>query len=132
ALRDPFHDVSALPPGNPTPAQVDAIARLATVPAGHAAVLFGVTGSGKTLVYLEAMRRAVEAGAGAIVLVPEISLTPQTVARVRGVFGDRVAVLHSALSEAERADAWRAVATGQRPVVVGARSAVFAPVSRLA
>lgn len=132
ALRDPFHDVSAVPPSNPTPAQLEAIACLKGLAPGKSAVLFGVTGSGKTLVYLEAMREAVEGGASAIVLVPEISLTPQTVARVRGVFGDRVAVLHSALSEAERADAWRAVASGQRTVVVGARSAVFAPVSRLA
>ncbi|MGH6629100.1 MAG: replication restart helicase PriA, partial [Burkholderiales bacterium] len=91
----------------------------------------GITGSGKTEVYQRAAEVALARGRSVIVLVPEISLTPQTVARVRGVFGDRVAVLHSALSEAERADAWRAVAVGQRRVVVGARSAVFAPVGRL-
>src|SRR3970282_482653 len=90
------------------------------------------TGSGKTVVYLEALRAEVEQGRGAIVLVPEIALTPQTVARVRGVFGDTVAVLHSGLSDGERADAWRALASGRRRVVVGARSAVFAPVVNLA
>src|SRR6185295_10954940 len=74
----------------------------------------------------------VEQGRGAILLVPEIGLTPQTVARVRGVFGDLVAVLHSGLSDGERADAWRAIASGQRRVAVGARSAVFAPVRDLA
>jgi primosomal protein N' (replication factor Y) len=97
------------------------------VPPGGAALLFGVTGSGKTLAYLEGVRAGLAAGRGAIVLVPEIGLTPQTIARVRGVLGPDVAVLHSALSDAERADAWRAVASGSRRVVVGARSAVFAP-----
>ncbi len=131
ALRDPFLGVAAPPPATPTVAQAEAIRRLRDLPPGDAALLFGVTGSGKTLVYLEAIRQVVERGEGAIVLVPEIALTPQTVARVRGVFGDQVAVLHSALSEGERADAWRAVALGRRRVVVGARSAVFAPVERL-
>ena len=69
-----------------------------------------MTGSGKTFVYLEAVQRALAAGRGAIVLVPEIALTPQTVSRFRGVFGDQVAVLHSGLSDGERADAWRAAA----------------------
>lgn len=131
-LRDPFRDVHALPPSSPTPAQVAAVAAVRALPPGGGATLFGVTGSGKTLVYLEALRADVQAGRGAIVLVPEIGLTPQTVARVRGVFGDLVAVLHSGLSDAERADAWRAIALGQRRVVVGARSAVFAPVRDLA
>jgi primosomal protein N' (replication factor Y) len=90
-----------------------------------------VTGSGKTLVYLEAIRRALARGEGAIVLVPEISLTPQTVARLRGAFGDAVAVLHSGLSDGERADAWRALRRGERRVAVGARSAIFAPIERL-
>ena len=94
-------------------------------------MLFGVTGSGKTLVYLEAVRRVLAAGRGAIVLVPEIGLTPQTVSRFRGVFGDQVAVLHSALSDGERADAWRLLRRGERRVAVGARSAVFAPVQDL-
>ncbi len=131
-VRDPFaEDLGTPPPTALTPPQAAALDGLETLPAGEAALLFGVTGSGKTLVYLEAIRRAVAAGQGAIVLVPEIGLTPQTVSRVRGVFGDQVAVLHSALSDGERADAWRLVRRGERRVVVGARSAVFAPVSGL-
>jgi primosomal protein N' (replication factor Y) len=94
-------------------------------------LLHGVTGSGKTLVYLDVLRGVVASGNGAILLVPEIALTPQTVARVRGVFGDKVAVLHSGLSDGERADAWRALRRGERSVAVGPRSAVFAPVQRL-
>src|SRR5205823_10672967 len=86
---------------------------------------------GRRLVYLDVLRSVVASGNGAILLVPEIALTPQTVARVRGVFGDQVAVLHSALSDGERADAWRALRRGQRRVAVGPRSAVFAPVQRL-
>jgi primosomal protein N' (replication factor Y) len=94
-------------------------------------LIHGVTGSGKTLVYLDVLRGVVASGQGAILLVPEIALTPQTVARVRGVFGDQVAVLHSGLSDGERADAWRALRRGERLVAVGPRSAVFAPVQRL-
>ncbi len=130
--RDPF----AGDPGTPPPRELSvdqdaALERLESVPPGDGALLFGVTGSGKTLVYLEAVRRALSAGRGAILLVPEIGLTPQTVSRVRGLFGDQVAVLHSALSGGERADAWRAVRRGEKRVVVGARSAVFAPVQQL-
>ncbi len=131
-VRDPFADE----PGTPPPAtltadQAAALQQLGAVRAGEGALLFGVTGSGKTLVYLEAIRRALATGQGAIILVPEIGLTPQTVSRVRGAFGDAVAVLHSALSEGERADAWRALRRGEKRVAVGARSAVFAPVQRL-
>jgi primosomal protein N' (replication factor Y) len=131
-LRDPFEGVTTPPPTQPTAAQQEAIGAIRALPPGGAITLFGVTGSGKTLVYLESMREDVHRGRGAIVLVPEIALTPQTVARVRGVFGDTVAVLHSGLSDGERADAWRALVAGQRRVVVGARSAVFAPVQDLA
>ena len=130
-LRDPFAQVEPRASPPPSAAQREAIAALEGVPAGAGALLFGVTGSGKTLAYLEAVRAATAAGRGAIVLVPEIGLTPQTIARVRGVLGAEVAVLHSALSDGERADAWRAVAAGQRRVVVGARSAVFAPFREL-
>ncbi|GBD31267.1 Primosomal protein N' [bacterium HR33] len=130
-VRDPFAGVPEAAPPEPTAQQREALAKLIGMPPGGAALLFGVTGSGKTLVYLEALRRELEEGRGAIVLVPEIALTAQTVARVRGVFGDTVAVLHSGLSEAERVDAWYAVASGRRKVVVGARSAVFAPVAKL-
>jgi primosomal protein N' (replication factor Y) len=94
-------------------------------------LLQGVTGSGKTQVYLEAIRATLAAGRGAILLVPEIGLTPQTVGRVRGAFGDQVAVLHSGLSDGERSDAWRLLRHGERRVAVGARSAIFAPIDDL-
>ncbi len=94
-------------------------------------LLHGATGSGKTEVYLQACEAALERGLGAIVLVPEIALAPQTVGRVRARFGDRVAILHSALSEAERRDERERIATGAARIVVGARSAVFAPVRGL-
>ncbi len=90
-------------------------------------LLQGVTGSGKTFVYIRAIARMLELGARAIVLVPEIALTPQTARRFEGAFGERVAVLHSGLSERERFAAWNAAARGEVDVVVGARSAVFAP-----
>ncbi|MEI6241530.1 MAG: primosomal protein N', partial [Planctomycetia bacterium] len=93
-------------------------------------VLFGVTGSGKTEVYLQAVEDTVAAGKQAIVLVPEISLTPQTCDRFRARFG-RVAVLHSHLTPAERHAQWREIAKGRVGVVVGARSAIFAPTPRL-
>jgi hypothetical protein len=131
-LRDPFAGSPVTsPPTHPTPAQTAAIAAVAALEPGQGALLFGVTGSGKTLVYLEAVRRALASGQGAIVLVPEIGLTPQTVSRFRGAFGDEIAVLHSGLSDGERADAWRMLRRGERRVAVGARSAVFAPVARL-
>ena len=131
-MRDPFADLpDSPPPAGPTPAQAQAIGVLDALPPGGVALLWGVTGSGKTLVYLEYLRRVLAQGRGAIVLVPEISLTPQTVARFRGVFGDQVAVLHSALSDGERYDAWRALRDGARRVAIGPRSAVFAPVARL-
>jgi primosomal protein N' (replication factor Y) len=131
-VRDPFADIPAEVPPTPTADQQRAITAVADLAPGDALLLRGVTGSGKTLVYLEALRPFVEAGRGVIVLVPEIALTPQTVARVRGAFGDTVAVLHSGLSDGERVDAWRGLASGARRAVVGARSAVFAPVRDLA
>jgi primosomal protein N' (replication factor Y) len=94
-------------------------------------LLHGVTGSGKTRVYSEAVRAAVDEGRGAIVLVPEIALTPQMVQRLRMEFGDRVAVVHSGLTLTQRYDTWRAVREGRYPIVVGPRSAVFAPVPDL-
>jgi primosomal protein N' (replication factor Y) (superfamily II helicase) len=131
-VRDPFSDAPGTPPPetltHPQAIALDAIESLAP---GEGALLFGVTGSGKTLVYLEAVKRALARGKGAIVLVPEIGLTPQAVSRLRGAFGDEVAVLHSALSDGERADAWRLLRRGERRVAVGARSAVFAPVQDL-
>jgi primosomal protein N' (replication factor Y) len=131
-IRDPFagSPVTA-PPTELTPDQAAALAAIGELPAGKGALLFGVTGSGKTLVYLEAVRRALGEGRGAIVLVPEIGLTPQAVSRFRGAFGNDIAVLHSGLSDGERADAWRLLRRGERRVAVGARSAIFAPVARL-
>jgi primosomal protein N' (replication factor Y) len=96
----------------------------------HPFLLHGVTGSGKTEIYLRAIEQVVASGQEAIVLVPEISLTPQTIERFRGRCG-RVAVLHSNLTDAERATYWRHVAAGHINVVVGARSAVFAPTRKL-
>jgi primosomal protein N' (replication factor Y) len=93
-------------------------------------LLRGVTGSGKTEIYLQCIRQVVEAGKQAIVLVPEIALTPQTVRRFVARFR-RVAVLHSGLTDTERHRFWQRIATGQADVIVGARSAVFAPVARL-
>src|SRR6185369_10169240 len=106
-----------------TPAQEEA---LKTVEQGGVVLLHGVTGSGKTEVYLRAIARIVEQGKQSIVLVPEIALTPQTVARFKARF-PRVAVLHSVLTQADRARQWRAIRNGEVDVIVGARSAVFAP-----
>ena len=117
----------------PNPDQRTVLDRiLARLSAGgfHAILLHGVTGSGKTEVYLRAIEQVVRAGKEAIVLVPEISLTPQTIRRFRGRF-ERVAVLHSHLADAERHAQWRHIAAGQAQVVVGARSAIFAPTRRL-
>jgi primosomal protein N' (replication factor Y) (superfamily II helicase) len=95
-------------------------------------LLHGVTGSGKTAVYLAAMRSVLEAGRSAILLVPEIGLTPAVAADLHSVFGDEVAILHSALSDQERAEQWHRIKRGAARMVVGTRSAVFAPVSDLA
>jgi primosomal protein N' (replication factor Y) len=132
ARRDPFADLpDSPPPPDLTTDQVAALDQLRALSPGDSALLFGVTGSGKTLVYLQRIREQLALGRGAIILVPEIALTPQTVSRVRAMFGDDVAVLHSGLSDGERADAWRALRRGERRVAVGARSAVFAPVRDL-
>ena len=131
ATRDPFAGLSSPPPPTLTADQKRVVAAIEATPAETPVLIHGVTGSGKTLVYLDLLRGVVASGRGAILLVPEIALTPQTVARVRGVFGDQVAVLHSGLSDGERADAWRALRRGERRVAVGPRSAVFAPVQGL-
>jgi primosomal protein N' (replication factor Y) (superfamily II helicase) len=132
--RDPFLSRAQRAPDAhvPTDAQTHALERLAVAPPGHVALLHGVTGSGKTLVYLDFLKQLViEQGKTAIVLVPEIALTPQTVDRFRAVFGDRIAVLHSALSDGERYDAWLALRRGEKRIAVGARSAIFAPLRNL-
>jgi primosomal protein N' (replication factor Y) len=130
-MRDPFANLTSPPPPVLTDGQKAVVAGIAATPTDTPVLIHGVTGSGKTLVYLDVLRSVVASGNGAILLVPEIALTPQTVARVRGVFGDQVAVLHSGLSDGERADAWRALRRGERRVAVGPRSAVFAPVQGL-
>ncbi|WP_174674028.1 primosomal protein N' [Apilactobacillus micheneri] len=94
-------------------------------------LLEGVTGSGKTEVYLQAMQKALAMGKTALMLVPEIALTPQMANRVKGRFGDRVAMLHSGLSNGEKYDEWRRINNGEADVVVGARSAVFAPLKNI-
>lgn len=94
-------------------------------------LLYGVTGSGKTEVYIELLRRILKLNKAGIVLVPEISLTPQIVARFKGVFGDNVAVFHSSLSEGEKYDEYRRIMNGEVSLVVGARSAVFAPLKNI-
>ncbi|WP_433929331.1 primosomal protein N' [Sorangium cellulosum] len=101
-------------------------------PAGPSAfLLFGVTGSGKTEVYLRAIKSCLERGRGALVMVPEIALTPQLVARFRARFGDELAVLHSGLSDADRHAMWSSLHGGKVRVAIGARSALFAPVPDL-
>lgn len=94
-------------------------------------LLHGVTGSGKTEIYLKSIDEVVKQGKQAIVLVPEISLTPQMVERFKGFFGNQVAVMHSRLSHGERFDEWKRIQSGHATVVIGARSAIFAPVQRL-
>jgi primosomal protein N' (replication factor Y) len=124
--------------GEPEPARLTepqerALARIRELleSGGGNVLLYGATGSGKTEVYLQACADALARGRSAIVLVPEIALTPQTVGRFSARFGDTVAVLHSALTEAERRDERERIASGEARVVVGARSAIFAPVPAL-
>lgn len=100
-------------------------------PSKQTLLLHGVTGSGKTEVYMQAMAQILESGKSIIALVPEISLTPQTASRFIGRFGERVAVLHSRLSDGERFDQWHRIKKGEADIVIGPRSAVFAPVQKL-
>ncbi len=135
-MRDPFAGAPADDPPalTPTPDQLGVLAALVSAldeAAPAPFLLQGITGSGKTLVYIELLRAALARGRGAIVLVPEIALTPQTVSRFRAHFENDVAVLHSGLSDGERYDAWRLLRRGERRIAVGARSALFAPVPEL-
>jgi len=135
-LRSEHLPVGARRPQPPplTPAQEQALRSLKDALAARRfahTLLQGVTGSGKTEVYLRAAARALEQERGAIVLVPEIALTPQIVGRFRERFGDTVAVLHSRLRPGERYEEWRRLRTGQARVCVGPRSAVFAPIEEL-
>ncbi len=129
--RAPEH-VPVGPRGGPpalTDAQRAALEAIRAAPAGEGLLLHGVTGSGKTEVYLRAAAETLERGRGVIVLVPEIALTPQIVARFVQRFGDTVAVLHSRLSPGERHDEWARLRRGEARVCVGPRSAVFAPMA---
>ncbi|MGC3997817.1 MAG: primosomal protein N' [Anaeromyxobacter sp.] len=124
---------ASAPPPALTPAQAEALAQLeAALGTFQPYLLHGVTGSGKTEVYLQLIARARARGRGALVLVPEIALTPQLAGRFRARFGDDVALLHSGLSEAERHAEWRRLRSGEAHICVGVRSAIFAPVQDLA
>jgi primosomal protein N' (replication factor Y) len=112
--------------------QTDALAAIASAAgAFRAFLLHGVTGSGKTAVYLAAMQRALDRGLSSILLVPEIGLTPQTAGLLDTAFGSRVALLHSGLTPEERSEQWRRIRRGEAPIVVGTRSAIFAPAPNL-
>jgi primosomal protein N' (replication factor Y) (superfamily II helicase) len=116
-------------------AQKEALRKIGDAVASHkfaGLLLHGITGSGKTAVYLACMRQVLEQGRSSILLVPEIGLTPAVAADLHQVFGDEVAILHSGLSDAERAEQWHRIRRGEARVVAGTRSAVFAPVSDLA
>ena len=146
-LRNPLscQPVAATKPYQLNPAQAaafaevqNALARLSSLHSagaptegGRILLLHGVTGSGKTEVYMQAIAQILESGKSVIVLVPEISLTPQTASRFIGRFGERVAVLHSRLSDGERYDSWHRIQKGEATIVIGPRSAVFAPVREL-
>ena len=118
-----------------TPAQQAALERINAAAEARqfsVSLVHGVTGSGKTAVYLAAMRKVLAEGRGAIMLVPEIGLTPAAAAQLHQVFGDEVAILHSALTDDERAEQWHRIRCGAARIVVGTRSAVFAPIRDLA
>ncbi len=134
--EQPEVGVSAAVAPSLLPEQVGAVERIVAALDGEAGadrelLVHGVTGSGKTEVYLAAVEAALAQGRGAIVLVPEIGLAPQAVARFRARLGDRFAVLHSALTDGERYDEWKRLRDGEASVCVGPRSAIFAPVENL-
>ncbi len=136
--RNPFANVEYVKSAPPelTDEQKDAVEKTKVMMESpeakpHTLLLYGVTGSGKTEVYLRAISIAMQQGKDSIVLVPEISLTPQTTERFRSRFGDMVSVLHSSLSDGERFDEWTRIHRGQVKIAVGARSALFAPFKNL-
>ncbi|WP_298272954.1 primosomal protein N' [Geobacter sp.] len=134
--RDPFRE-EKVDPDSPLPLNAGQAAALERIVAAGDSALFapflllGVTGSGKTEVYLQAIARVLARGRTALVLVPEIALTPQLVNRFRRRFRCGIAVLHSGLSDGERYDEWRRIRRGEATIVIGARSAIFAPLERL-
>jgi primosomal protein N' (replication factor Y) len=122
----------ATPPVRLNETQTEALASIASsLGAFQTFLLHGVTGSGKTAVYLAAMQHALDRGLASILLVPEIGLTPQTAGLLDAAFGRNVALLHSALTPEERSEQWRRIRSGVAPIVVGTRSAIFAPVPNL-
>ena len=135
-IRNPL-TLEPVPPTQPFPPnaeQADALKKVRSAINRNERSVFllhGVTGSGKTEVYMQAIDTVLKQGKGAIVLIPEIALTPQTVSRFVGRFGACVAVLHSQLSEGERYDQWHRIRNGEADIVVGPRSAIFAPLSNL-
>ncbi|MBQ4479006.1 MAG: primosomal protein N' [Victivallales bacterium] len=134
--RDPFANLQVVPdlPKALTRGQqkaLDAVVAEIDSKTPRPVLLFGVTGSGKTEVFLQAIAHCCEQGRDAIVLVPEISLTPQTVTRFRARFGDQVSVLHSGLSDGQRFDEWTKINSGRAHIAIGARSALFAPFRNL-
>jgi primosomal protein N' (replication factor Y) len=135
-FRDPLLH-AALPEINDitlTPAQNEALEKIEAKIAArgyHTFLLHGITGSGKTEVYIRAMRHALAQGRTAMMLVPEIALTPIFSRRLRAIFGDEVAILHSSLSLGERFDEWRRLKSGEARIAIGTRSAVFAPMENL-
>ena len=137
AVRREFDRIEPVPshPLTPTPEQREALELFEKMFSGSVSsrvmLLHGATNSGKTEVYLQAISRVLESGKSAIVLVPEISLTPQTVRRFRSRFGDRLSVLHSRLTDTERFEEWHRINSGEAAIAVGARSALFAPFTNL-
>ena len=133
-FRDPLGDAVEPDVAPPLmPEQADVVREITSAMEGgfHRFLLHGVTGSGKTEVYLRLVETALEANKTAIVLVPEIALISQTERRFRARFGEKVAVLHSGLSHGERLDQWETIRSGEKPVVIGARSAIFAPLGNV-
>jgi primosomal protein N' (replication factor Y) (superfamily II helicase) len=130
-----FHLGGLLPPDGPVDLNQTQIGALQSIVAAlggfHPFLLHGVTGSGKTAVYMAAMQRALDRGLTSILLVPEIGLTPQIAGLLDVAFGQKVALLHSALTPEERSEQWRRIRRGEAPIVVGTRSAIFAPVPHL-
>ena len=125
-------EVASAEPPTPTPEQASVIAEVElTFGSYRGFLLMGVTGSGKTEVYIQLIERVLARGSGALVLVPEIALTPQLVGHFRARLGDQIAVLHSGLTPAARAEQWVRIRRGELPVAIGARSALFAPMPNL-
>nr|WP_296141521.1 primosomal protein N' [uncultured Anaerococcus sp.] len=110
--------------------QLSAFKKIKSNPAGHF-LLFGVTGSGKTEIFLQMVEEIINQGKEAIILVPEISLTPQTIERFKGRFDEKIAIIHSRLTPSERFDQWRMINNGEVKIAIGARSAIFAPFKNL-